>query len=99
MRGDPCGCRIILGAALSALLLTNTVTYAESQPTTQLATASIATPAESGPAVNQSASATRVVWYNDPIVFALAIFALFAAIDIAILIAQNSHHHIRHALR
>jgi hypothetical protein len=40
------------------------------------------------------------VWYNDPIVFALAVFALFAAIDIAILIAQNSHHHHnRHALR
>jgi len=91
--------RIILGAALSALLLTSTIAYAESQATTQLAAASITTPAEAGPAANQSASATRVVWYSDPIVLALAVFALFAAIDIAILISKNSHHHSRHALR
>jgi len=91
--------RIILGAALSALLLASTVAYGESQATSQLAAASIATPAEAGPAANQLASATRIVWYSDPIVLALAVFAVFAAIDIAILLAKNSHHHSRHALR
>lgn len=50
-------------------------------------------------AANGSASATDVVWYSDPIVFALVVLALFAAVDIAILIAKHSHHGNRHVLR
>ena len=90
--------KIILGTALSALLLAGSLTQAESQPTTQLAAADIAPPAQSQ--VTAQRAASRIVWYNDPIALGLAVFALFAAIDIAILFAKNGHHtNDRHALR
>lgn len=90
--------KIILGTALSALLLTSSLTQAPSLPTTQLAAAESTPPAESKMTANQAAP--RIVWYNDPISLGLVVFALFAAIDIAILFAKNSHHTSnRHALR
>jgi hypothetical protein len=90
--------KIILGTALSALLLASSLAQAESQPTTQLATAETTPPAPSQVDTNQ-AQAQQIVWYSDPIALGLAVFALFAAIDIAILFAKNSHHTSnRHAL-
>ncbi|MGH7696141.1 MAG: hypothetical protein ACRENH_14240 [Gemmatimonadaceae bacterium] len=87
--------KLILGATLGALLLTGTITFAgDVQQSTQVAVAS-----QSPAPANESASAAKVVWYSDPIVVVLAMFALFAAIDIAIMIAKNNHHHNRHALR
>ncbi len=81
--------KAILGVTLSALLLTSTVTRAVAlQPTSQLA-ASVTAPAQSQTADNGSAAARQLVWYTDPIVFALVVFAVFAAVHIAILITKT----------
>jgi hypothetical protein len=82
--------KVILGTALSALLLVGSSTQAQLQPTTQLAAADITPPAPSQVTANQQSP--RIVWYSDPIALGLAVFALFALIDIAILVAKNSHH-------
>lgn len=89
--------KMILGTTLCASLLASSLTQAESQPTTQLAAADVTPPAEAQATANLQ---ERIVWYNDPIALGLAVIALFAAIDIAILFAKNSHHtDNRHALR
>ena len=97
--------KMIFGAALSALLLSSTAADAERQPANQITAAAVTPPSTATSpegaqgVVNGSASTNGIVWYTDPIVLVLGIFAIFAAIDIAILVAKNSHHGNRHALR
>ncbi|HEY7566452.1 MAG TPA: hypothetical protein VH762_02700 [Gemmatimonadaceae bacterium] len=93
--------KVMLGTALTALLLVSaTKQTGRAQPSTRVAVVSAAPAAQSGLAEGAAALATRVVWYTDPIALGLAVIALFAAIDIAILFAHNAHHsNGRHALR
>lgn len=99
MRADPMRAKIILTTVLSGLLLAATQP-SNAQAPTQLAAATAPKPTqpETSPA-NGSFSATHILWYTDPIFLALAAVAVFAAIDISILIAKNSHAGHRHAMR
>lgn len=87
----------LLGAALSALLLASSLPQpAASRETSQIAAAAVTSPSTAPPEAqpgSRSVSVTRarLPWYADPIILAFTLAALFAAIDIAILITKQAH--------
>lgn len=95
--------KVILGTALAALLLASALTHTvASQSASQLAASSVVTePSAASPAQSAQATAAapaRLVWYEDPIILAFVVAALFAAIDIAMLIGKQ-HSHPRKSAR
>lgn len=83
--------RVILGTALSALLLAGAITQpAVSQAATPLTASSITAPAQTPPDKSAQPAPSRLAWYADPIVLAFALAAVFAAIDIAMMFSKQS---------